>query len=163
HGCGGLGGPGIAPFGAAQQIVKTEAARVRPGLQVVAQSGAVGGEDLPAPTAAASANRSIGIQRNVAKLTGHSMHSAHEFSVGQNCSSISCSTIREIVLRCIPETRDRSAREMGCRVRMRFRTMRRLMSRTTSLEAPSFWFLRWPRKIAVLLPAIPADCSVSCW
>src|ERR1700690_500451 len=48
---------------------------------------------------------------------------------------MSSSTISEIVLRCKPDTRARSAREMGWRVRIRFRTMRRLMSRTTSLEA----------------------------
>ena len=51
-------------------------------------------------------------------------------------SSMSCSTIREIVLRCNPDTRAKSAREIGCLVRMRFRTMRRLMPRTTSLDAP---------------------------
>ena len=56
------------------------------------------------------------------------------------CSWINCSTIRETVLRCRPDTRARSAREMGWRVRMRFRTIRRLMSRTTSLDAPWICF-----------------------
>src|SRR5271157_330453 len=51
-------------------------------------------------------------------------------------SLINCSTIKEMVLRCKPQRRARSAREMGWRVRMRLRTMRRLISRTTSLDAP---------------------------
>jgi hypothetical protein len=55
-------------------------------------------------------------------------------------SAMSCSTIREMVLRCKPQRRERSAREMGCRVRIRFRTMRRLISRTTSLDAPCIRF-----------------------
>ncbi len=39
------------------------------------------------------------------------------------------------MLRCNPETRAKSAREMGCRRRIRFRTTPRLMSRAVSLEA----------------------------
>ena len=41
----------------------------------------------------------------------------------------------EIVLLCIPEARARSALEIGCRVRIRFNTILRLMSRMTSLDA----------------------------
>jgi len=50
-------------------------------------------------------------------------------------SRISCSVIKETVLRCKPDTRARSAREMGCRLRMRFSTTPRLMVLAVSLEA----------------------------
>src|SRR3954469_9124330 len=50
-------------------------------------------------------------------------------------SAISCSVIKDTVLRCNPETRARSAREMGCRWRIKFSTTLRLMSRAVSLDA----------------------------
>jgi len=49
--------------------------------------------------------------------------------------STSPSTINETVLRCSPLARARSARESGCRRRIRSKTIRWLMSRATSLEA----------------------------
>ena len=67
-------------------------------------------------------------------------------------SSISCSTISEIVLRCRPETRARSAREIGCRVRIRLRTIRRLISRTTSLEAPCVRLVSGIGPVITILP-----------
>src|SRR5260221_796752 len=51
------------------------------------------------------------------------------------CSSTSSSTMSEMVLRCMPDARAKSAREMGWRVRIKLRTILRLMSRTTSLDA----------------------------
>src|SRR5215813_7622667 len=50
-------------------------------------------------------------------------------------SSINCSVISETVLRCSPDTRARSAREIGWRCRIKFSTTLRLMSRAVSLEA----------------------------
>jgi hypothetical protein len=43
--------------------------------------------------------------------------------------------IAETVLRCMPERRARLAREIGCCLRIKFRTIRRLMSRAVSLRA----------------------------
>ena len=54
-----------------------------------------------------------------------------------HASSRSCSTIEETVLGCSPEQRDRSARAIGCFVRMSSRTTSRLISRATSLDASS--------------------------
>ena len=68
-------------------------------------------------------------------------------------SPISCSTIREIVLRCIPETLARSARDTGCRVRIRLSTIRRLISRMTSLDAV------WASLAPILIKFLPVDLS----
>jgi len=50
---------------------------------------------------------------------------------------MSCSVISDTVLRCRPETRANSAREMGCRRRIRFRMTPRLIARAVSLDATS--------------------------
>src|SRR5882762_8672443 len=50
-------------------------------------------------------------------------------------SAINASMMSETVLRCRPERRARSAREIGWPVRIRFKTIRRLISRAVSFEA----------------------------
>src|SRR5579864_2187282 len=59
---------------------------------------------------------------------------------------MSCSVMSETVLRCRPETRARSAREIGCRRRIKFRMTPRLMARAVSLDATSV-FVKLVRRI----------------
>jgi len=50
-------------------------------------------------------------------------------------SAMRHSVMEDTVLRCNPEILAMSARETGCRLRTKFNTIRRLISRAVSLEA----------------------------
>ena len=54
---------------------------------VVTQSRAVGGINLPASPAPAGTGESVGVERHVAKLTGHVVNSTDQLPVGKHASA----------------------------------------------------------------------------
>src|ERR1039458_512465 len=84
HGFEGLDGADIAVVGAAEKIGKSQAIGSGAGFEVIAESGSIGGVDLPTTAAATAANGALGIERHVAEFAGHAVRAAHQLAIQQD-------------------------------------------------------------------------------
>src|ERR1039458_2947699 len=77
HGFESPDGADVAVVRAAEKIGKSHAFVGGAGFEVIAESGSIGGVDLPTTAAAKAANRTRGIEGYAAEFAGHVIGAAH--------------------------------------------------------------------------------------